>query len=223
MCVRYSGRPKESVTTQQTQSKEVEVIRHACLIYGVFKVVTRTLPIIERIITKNIKHKGYYQAPHTTSCTARKPENKPPCINTTTRTYHVGKYPTITGTNPRYNPRIPSSVHIRRKLAVIPLYNLPLGTPNPPRSTRSTCNVVICACKRVLTTSRGQVIRLVRIPAHAPATAFLEFGLRVCRIVLAGVDDGDGILAPEETETDGANVSAAVPFVIPKSNYRSQE
>ena len=43
-------------------------------------------------------------------------------------------------------------------------------------------------------TSKGQVIRLVRMPATAPEMAFLEFGVRDWRMVLAGVDDGDGMM-----------------------------
>jgi hypothetical protein len=37
-------------------------------------------------------------------------------------------------------------------------------------------------------------MRLVRIPAQAPEMAFLEFAVREWRIVLAGVDEGDGIM-----------------------------
>lgn len=33
------------------------------------------------------------------------------------------------------------------------------------------------------------------MPAQAPATAFLEVGVRLCRSMFDGVDDGDGILA----------------------------
>ena len=58
----------------------------------------------------------------------------------------------------------------------------------------SALTLDICAWKRVLTTSRGQVMRLVRIPAQAPEMAFLEFAVREWRIVLAGVDEGDGIM-----------------------------
>ena len=36
-------------------------------------------------------------------------------------------------------------------------------------------------------------MRLVRIPAQAPEMAFLEFAVREWRIVLAGVDEGDGM------------------------------
>ena len=97
----------------------------------------------------------------------------------------------MTGPSPLYNPLSPSSTQIRFKLDAMPLYNSPPGTPNPGCST---CSVLICACNLVFTTSSGQVIKLVRMPAHAPATAFLEFGVRDWRIVLAGVDEGEGIL-----------------------------
>ena len=35
--------------------------------------------------------------------------------------------------------------------------------------------------------------RLVRIPALAPAIAFLELGVRLWRMVLTGVEEGEGI------------------------------
>lgn len=63
------------------------------------------------------------------------------------------------------------------------------------------------------------MIRLVRIPAQAPATAFLEFGVRDWRIVFAGVDDGDGMAcssAPEVTmggDVCDATVSTGVSSV----------
>jgi hypothetical protein len=101
--------------------------------------------------------------------------NSPMISKSKINRYHVGKYPSITGPNPLYSPLIPSSIQIRFKLAAMPLYKAPLGTPNP---ARSTCKEFICACNLVLTTSRGHVIKLVRIPAQAPATAFLELGVR---------------------------------------------
>lgn len=132
-----------------------------------------------------------------------------------TAAYQVGKYPTITGPNPRYSPLIPSSIQILFKLAMIPLYSSPLGTPRPAPTLSTCCSELICACSLVLTTSRGHVIRLVRIPAQAPATAFFELGVRLCRSMLDGVDDGAGISAmwgavvvmmmecPEEEGSDG--------------------
>jgi len=55
-----------------------------------------------------------------------------------------------------------------------------------------------------LTTSKGHVISEVRIPAQAPATAFFELGVRLCRSIFDGVDDGDGIFGAE-TGSDGTS------------------
>ena len=73
-----------------------------------------------------------------------------------------------------------------------------------------------------MTTSKGHITRLVRRPAHAPEIACFESGSK-CRIVLAGVEEGDGIIksvnvvprSPDEEMTRGvcdANVSVEAAF-----------
>jgi hypothetical protein len=73
-----------------------------------------------------------------------------------------------------------------------------------------------------LTTSKGHITTLVRRPAHAPEIACFESGFK-CRIVLAGVEEGDGILksanviprSPDEEMAKGvcdANVSVDATF-----------
>jgi hypothetical protein len=64
-------------------------------------------------------------------------------------------------------------------------------------------------------------MRDVRIPAHAPERAFLEFGVRDWRIVFMGVEEGDGMFVRGGENgplvgmgMESANVNYAVTFVV---------